>query len=138
MGMPKIPEGTFRPDFDDVIIDLFESIALEEMALSHILNAEGEKSQALVSKFKCREIDINDLCNITKKTNETFTNLIVKEWLLITKFNTIKDYTEKVNQENNDCFSNKNICKEKINKCDELIKDLMCTIKNYDMKDDCY
>lgn len=138
MGMPKIPEGTFRPDLDEVIIDLFESIALEEIALSHILNAEGEKSQAVVSKFKCREIDINDLCNISKKTNETFTNLIIKEWLLITKFNTIRDYTEKVNDEECEHEKKEHKCKEKKDKCNDLIKELMCTIKNYEIDKECY
>lgn len=41
MGMPVITaSATTR---DQAITDLIQSVALEETALSHILNAEGEK-----------------------------------------------------------------------------------------------
>lgn len=47
MGMPVItPSTTTR---SQAIIDLIESVALEETALSHILNAEGEKIQKMVA-----------------------------------------------------------------------------------------
>ena len=43
MGMPVITaSATTR---DQAITDLIQSVALEETALSHILNAEGEKIQ---------------------------------------------------------------------------------------------
>ena len=41
MGVPVItPSTTTR---EQAITDLFESVALQQTALSHILNAEGEK-----------------------------------------------------------------------------------------------
>ncbi|UTW69086.1 hypothetical protein KHA80_18360 [Anaerobacillus sp. HL2] len=47
MSLPNIPN--IKPDIDldrdDVINLLIASIALEEIGLSHILNAEGEKLQ---------------------------------------------------------------------------------------------
>ena len=47
MGMPVIkPSTTTR---DQAITDIIESVALEETALSHILNAEGEKIQKMVA-----------------------------------------------------------------------------------------
>lgn len=47
MSMPVIiPSTTTRTQ---AVTDLIESIALEETALSHILNAEGEKIQAAVA-----------------------------------------------------------------------------------------
>lgn len=47
MGMPVItPSTTTRAQ---AITDIIESVALEETALSHILNAEGEKIQKMVA-----------------------------------------------------------------------------------------
>ena len=47
MGMPVITaSATTR---DQAITDLIQSVALEETALSHILNAEGEKLQKILS-----------------------------------------------------------------------------------------
>lgn len=47
MGMPVIEPGTSTRC--QAITDIISSIALEETALSHILNAEGEKIQKFVA-----------------------------------------------------------------------------------------
>lgn len=45
--MPVItPSNVTR---EEAITDIIESVALEETALSHILNAEGEKLQAVIA-----------------------------------------------------------------------------------------
>ena len=47
MGMPVIsPRATTRVQ---AVSDIIESVALQETALSHILNAEGEKIQKMVA-----------------------------------------------------------------------------------------
>lgn len=47
MGMPVItPSTTTRVQ---AVTDIIQSVALEETALSHILNAEGEKIQKMVA-----------------------------------------------------------------------------------------
>lgn len=47
MSMPVIiPSTTTRPQ---AITDIIESVALEQTALSHILNAEGEKLQKVIA-----------------------------------------------------------------------------------------
>jgi len=50
VSMPLIPEEKFRPNLKEAFIDLIESIALEEISLSHILNAEAEKIQAFIGE----------------------------------------------------------------------------------------
>lgn len=47
MGMPVIT--TSSTTRDQAITELIQSVALEETALSHILNAEGEKIQKIVA-----------------------------------------------------------------------------------------
>jgi hypothetical protein len=47
MGMPVITASTTTRN--QAITDLIQSVALEETALSHILNAEGEKIQKMVA-----------------------------------------------------------------------------------------
>ena len=111
--MPQIPDGTNRPNLEEVIIDLFESIALEEMAISHILNAEGEKLQAVVCNFKNNNLNICDLTTITNTTHQTISDLIIKEWLLLTKFNTIKEFSCRLKNNCNtcNCYNNNNCSK---------------------------
>ncbi len=59
MGMPVITSGTGTRY--QAITDLVESVALEQTALSHILNAEGEKIQAIVAAATTAEemIEVN-------------------------------------------------------------------------------
>ena len=47
MGMPVITPGTATRC--QAITDIIESVALEQTALSHILNADGEKIQKAVA-----------------------------------------------------------------------------------------
>ena len=47
MGMPPITPGTRTQE--QVMTDLIESIAMQERALSHIVNAESEKMQAIIN-----------------------------------------------------------------------------------------
>lgn len=46
MGMPIITPGTGTRE--EAITDVITSVALQEAALSHILNAEGEKMQDII------------------------------------------------------------------------------------------
>ncbi|WP_455619441.1 hypothetical protein [Eisenbergiella sp.] len=47
MGMPIITPGSNT--CEEAVTNLIESVAMQENALSHILNAEGEKMQAIIS-----------------------------------------------------------------------------------------
>lgn len=91
MGMPQIPENINRPSFDELIIDLLESVALDHMALSHLINAEGERLQELINKYACNEIEYCQLESSCLTTNSLINNVIMKEWLLLNRLNTIID-----------------------------------------------
>lgn len=54
MSMPVITPG--EGTREQAITDLIESVALQETALSHILNAEGEKMQAVID-MNCVSVD---------------------------------------------------------------------------------
>lgn len=99
MGMPEIPSGKNRPKTQEVIVDLLESIALEEMAMAHIMNAEGEKLQEVVKKYSCCHISFSDLNQNCRDSKEVINSLIMKEWLLVTKMATILQI-----KENNELF----------------------------------
>jgi len=51
MSMPKFPENTGLTR-EDAINQIISSIAMEELALSHILNAEGEKIQYVLGTLE--------------------------------------------------------------------------------------
>lgn len=53
MGMPVITSGTGTRA--QALTDLMTSVALEEAALAHILNAEGEKIQKIVASSTTAE-----------------------------------------------------------------------------------
>lgn len=95
MSMPQIPESKNRPNFEETIIDLLESIALEEIAISHILNSEGERMQSIIKKFSNNEICINQLHSSCSSTREMINTLIMKEWLLYNKMNSVIEMKDK-------------------------------------------
>ncbi|QSO46638.1 hypothetical protein [Alicyclobacillus mengziensis] len=87
MTMPQIPEEKFRPSLDEVVVDLMESIALEEIALSHLMNAEAEKIQMFVGKHDERHDKprIHEMIELNKMVNQLLEIVVMKEWMLLRK-----------------------------------------------------
>ena len=98
MGMTVITPGTGSRE--QAITDLIESVALQEAALSHILNAEGEKIQAVVAM---EGVTPEELLMVNKSV-ENMTNTIARlEMLLQAKlelFDLDSPITETVSQFN--------------------------------------
>ncbi len=94
MGMPNIPDITpeITIDRDDVINLLLASIALEELGLAHILNAEGEKIQAVTGNT---DASIEDLLEINRSVDRSLRNVIKKEMLLQFKLEDTIELIEK-------------------------------------------
>ncbi len=91
MSMPEIPKGKYRPTIDETIIDLLESIALEEIALSHLINAEAENLQAFVGK----DLDFptnpsnSDILRFNVSVLRLMETLMFKELFLLRKLETV-------------------------------------------------
>ena len=83
MGMPVItPSTTTRAQ---AITDIIESVALEEAALSHVLNAEGEKIQKIVAM----EDVTPEVLMATNKSVEAMVNAVSRlEMILQSKLST--------------------------------------------------
>ena len=70
MSMPTITTSPNPISMSQAITDLIESIALEETALSHILNAEGEKLQKVLAMEDVSLNQILDVMNMVTTVNE--------------------------------------------------------------------
>ena len=69
MSMPVISMHCNPITMCQAVTDLIESIALEEIALSHILNAEGEKLQRVIG------LEDVDFCQLME-VNESVANMV--------------------------------------------------------------
>ena len=73
MGMPVITPGTGTRD--QAITDLIQSVALQETALSHMLNAEGEKMQAIIGMPNVTQDQLLELNDSVYKLVNSVTRL---------------------------------------------------------------
>lgn len=69
MSMPSITMHEDPITMCQAVTDLVESIALMETALSHILNAQGEKIQAALA------MECTDICQLLE-VNDSVTNVV--------------------------------------------------------------
>ncbi|MEG2176693.1 MAG: hypothetical protein RRY97_07430, partial [Oscillibacter sp.] len=69
------------------ISDIMESIALEQCALSHILNAEGEKLQKAIA---CAD-DLDELLCVNHSVEQTITKVTQLEHVLYAKLAALTD-----------------------------------------------
>lgn len=92
MSMPSIPELNTDISKECAINNIIISIAMEELALAHILNAEGEKIQYVLGTLEGRdpgEITICDILEVNKSLQKTLREVIKTEMLLQLKLDDI-------------------------------------------------
>ena len=80
MGMPVITPGTGTRN--QAITDLIQSVALQETALSHMLNAEGEKMQAIIGM---PDVTSDNLMDMNKSVNKLINAATRLEMTLLAK-----------------------------------------------------
>lgn len=103
MGMPNIPDikPKIEISYEETIKLLLSSIAMEELSLAHIMNAEAEKIQEVIKCKECR--DIKDLISIDKSVERIMRDIIKKEMLLEFKFENILDLMDDFHKKERDC-----------------------------------
>ncbi|MBP1990792.1 hypothetical protein [Paenibacillus eucommiae] len=94
MSMPNIPDITpqiilKRPE---VINLLLTSIALEEIGLSHIINAEGEKIQKVLHDH---DLSVDDALRLNDSVERMLRNVIKNQMLLQFKLEDILKLEER-------------------------------------------
>lgn len=89
VSMPNVPD--IKPEIRltrrEALDLILTSIALEEIGISHILNAEGEKIQYALT----REPELSELLDVNRGTERLLRNLIKKEMLLQFKLENVMD-----------------------------------------------
>lgn len=90
MSMPKIECADI--DIWCVAASLIQSIALEETAISHILNAEGEKLQKVIGMHQCSH---HDLLETNKSVEDLVDKITALEVILKSKLDLIMPIIER-------------------------------------------
>lgn len=114
MSMPNIPNITPEISLDrcNTIDLLLNSIALEEIALSHIANAEGEKLQLLL---KQNHASLQDVLKVNDSVNKTLRSIVKSQILLqfkledIITLNSDSNCNKKCKQDDIPCSCDKRI-----------------------------
>lgn len=105
MSAPTIPNR----NREEAINDILESIALEETAIAHIINAEGEKIQKLLKCDFPAPQNFEQLLEFQNSITSLFDKLIQKQTLLISKMKLANSFLD----DDNNCHSHKkNRCKD--------------------------
>lgn len=81
MSLHNIPDVTPRITLkrEEVIHLLLTSIAMEEISISHIMNAEGDKIQQLLERD---DISLDDMLRLNRSMERMVRNMISKQILL--------------------------------------------------------
>lgn len=92
MSMPEIPER----EQEESLTDLLESIALEETALAHFVNAEAQKVQTIAKMMEEGDIDSDEALEFQKGVSKVIRGSIKKQMLLQFKLEDVLDAKEEL------------------------------------------
>jgi hypothetical protein len=92
MSMPIIEASKNPVDREQSINDLIESIALMEIGLSHIVNAEGEKIQKVVNDND--GVPMDDIFKVNNSVGNMINSVSKLEMILCDKLNSSRDLND--------------------------------------------
>jgi hypothetical protein len=97
MSMPKLPEP--NPNFtqEQALTMILSSIALEEAALGHIMNAEGEKIQHVLNQTRCGDYtaNFNNILEVNKSVANLLEMVQQNQTILKNKMEKVLEYLPK-------------------------------------------
>jgi len=86
--MPKFPIDPANLSRDDVINQILSSIAMEELALSHVVNAEGEKIQYVLGTLEGStppvSATVGEVLQVNQSVEKTL-EVAAKKQMILTK-----------------------------------------------------
>jgi len=93
MSMPNIPDinPLITLSREEVVYLLLSSIALEEISLSHIMNAEGEKLQRML---QMEHLTLDDMLRVNKSVERMLRSVIKNQMLLQFKLEDVIDLVD--------------------------------------------
>ncbi len=100
MSMPTIPtiDQDINITTNKAANVVLASIGFEELGLSHIINAEGEKIQSYLGTLEGQtvrdDVDIDSLVKLDKAVNNTLDTITKKELLLLMKLQETENVIE--------------------------------------------
>ncbi len=93
MTMPMIPAEPYRPTRCEVVIDLLKSIAMEESALSRLIDAEACKVKAFVGRGGNFPLNpsAQQIIAFSAQVFRMIDIVVMKEWLLLRKLREVAE-----------------------------------------------
>ncbi|MFC5560066.1 hypothetical protein ACFPN4_13395 [Ureibacillus thermophilus] len=133
MSLPTIPDITPEISLDccKTINLLLSSIAMEEIGLSHILNAEAEKLQTFLKKYPC---NFHGYLKINESVNKTLRTVVKSQILLQFKLEDVMELSQQSHCHHppkpHKCCEDKKDCKD-----DDPFDSSLCYCPNKKKKD---
>lgn len=92
MSMPNIPDICPNIDisFEDSVNSLLTSIAMEEISLSKLMDAETQKIKYVLEKHKCISGNLEDVISVNNSVNATIINMSKMQMLLHWKLENVE------------------------------------------------
>jgi hypothetical protein len=90
-------EDEHKNSLQDTLLDLIESVAREEKALAHLIQAEADKIQAFVGKH-CdfpTEPSNAEIIKLNRSVIQLMETIVMKEWLLLKKLEDTLEFVKK-------------------------------------------